>query len=56
MPPLPVENLGNVCENSGAGEIPRMRLGFSLICSGILSNVRLGYHQAMKARKTCFIS
>ena len=35
---------------------PRLRLGFSLICSGILPNVCLGFHQAMKARRTYFIS
>ena len=29
---------------------------FSLICSRILPNVYLGFHQAMKARRTCFIS
>ena len=52
----PVENLGKVCENSRADENPRLLLGFSLICSRILPNVRLGFHQAMKARKTCFIS
>ena len=33
-----------------------MCLGFLLICSRILPNVRLGFHQAMKARRTCFIS
>ena len=27
MPPKPVENLGKVCENSGAGENPRLGLG-----------------------------
>ena len=26
VPPLPVENLGKVCENSRAGENPRLRL------------------------------
>ena len=56
VPPKPVDNPGKVCENSRAGENPRLRLGFSLICSRILPNVRLGFHQAMKARKTCFIS
>ena len=55
VPPQPVENLGKVYENSRAGENPRLRLGFSLSCSRILQNVRLGFHQAMKARKTCFI-
>ena len=30
-----------------------MRLGFSLICSRILPNIRLGFHQAMKAWRTC---
>ena len=34
----------------------KMRLGFSLICSRILPNVRLGFHQVMMARKKCFIS
>ena len=34
----------------------RMRLGFSLICSQILQNARLSFHQAMKVRKTRFIS
>ena len=53
VPSWPVENIGKVCENSRAGE---MRLGFSLICSRILPNVCLGFHHAMKARKTCFIS
>ena len=31
-------------------------LWFLLICSRILPNLRLGFHQAMKARKICFIS
>ena len=56
VPPQPVENLGKICENSQAGENPQMHLGFSLICSPILQKVRLGFHQAMKAMKTCFIS
>ena len=56
VPPQSVENLGKFCENSQAGENPRRSRGFSLICSQILPNVRLGFHQAMKARKTCFIS
>ena len=55
-PPSPVENLGKVCENSRAGENPRLCLGSSLICSRILPNVRLGFYQAMKAQKTCFYS
>ena len=41
---------GQVCENSRTGENPRLRLGFSLICSRILPNVRLGFHQA---QRTC---
>ena len=45
-----------VWENSRTGENPRQRFGFSLICSRILPNVGLGFHQAMKARKACFIS
>ena len=56
VPPQSVENLGKVCQNSRAGENPRLRLGFQLICSRILPNVRLGFHEAMKARTTCFIS
>ena len=40
VPPQPVEKLGKVCENSEADENPRLRLGFSLICSRILPNVR----------------
>ena len=56
VPPEPDENLGKVCENSRAGENPQLHLGFLLICSRILPNVRLGFHEAMKARKTCFIS
>ena len=51
-----LKKYGNVCERSRAGENLPLRLGFSLICSRILPNVRLGFHQAMKARKTCFIS
>ena len=35
---------------------PRLRLGLSLIYSRILPNVHLGFHLAMKARRTCFIS
>ena len=50
------ESLSKVCENSRAGENPRLRVGFSLICSRILPNVRLGFHQAMKAWRTYFIS
>ena len=42
-------NLGKVWVNSWAGENTRMHLGFSLISSRILPNVRLGFHQAMKA-------
>ena len=34
VPPKPVENPGKVCENSRAGENPRLRLGFSRIFSG----------------------
>ena len=34
---------------------PQLHLGFSLICSQILPNVHLGFHQAMKAQRTCFI-
>ena len=56
LPLQPGENLGKVCENSRAGENLRLRCGFSLICSQILPNIRLGLHQAVKARKTCFIS
>ena len=56
VPPYPVENIGKVCENSQAGENPRLRLGFSLICTRILPNVGLGFYQAIKAGKTCFIS
>ena len=43
VPSQPVENLGKVCENSRAVKNPRLRLGFSLICSRILPNVRLDY-------------
>ena len=56
VPPQSVKNLGKVCENSQAGENPRLRLRFSLICSRILPNVRLGFHQSLKARRTRFIS
>ena len=56
VPPLPIENLGKVCENSRAGENPLLCLWFSLIYSQILPNVRLGFHQAMLVRKTSFIS
>ena len=35
VPPYPGENLGKVCENSRAGDL-------------ILSNVHLGFHQAIK--------
>ena len=56
VPPLPCENLGKVCENSRAGENSRLHLEFSLICSRILPNICLGFHQAMKAQKTCFNS
>ena len=56
LPPKSVENLSKVCENSRAGKSLRLRLGFSLICSRILLNVRLSFHQALKARKTCFVS
>ena len=48
--------LGKVCENSRAGENALMCLGFSLICSRILPSARLSFHQAMKGRRTCFIS
>ena len=34
----------------------RLCLGFSLVCSRILPNICLSFHQAMKAQKTCFIS
>ena len=50
------ENLGKVCENSRAGENRKLRLGFSMICSRILPNVRIGFHQAIKAQRKCFIS
>ena len=56
VPSRPGENLGKVCENSWAGENPRLRPGFSMICSRILPIVRLGFHQAMKARRTRIIS
>ena len=46
-----VKEVMPVCKNSRAGENARLRLGFSLICSRILPNVRFGFHQAMKARK-----
>ena len=49
VPSLPGENLGNVCENSRAGENPQLPIGFLLICSRILPNVCLNFHQAMKA-------
>ena len=41
---------------SRAGENPKLRLVFSLICFRIFQTVRLGFHQATKARRTCFIS
>ena len=41
--------------NTRAGENPRLRQEFSPICYRILPNVRLGFYQAMKARRTCFI-
>ena len=44
VPSYPGENLGKVYENSRAGENRRLRLGFSLICSRILPNVRLDFH------------
>ena len=43
-------------ENSQAGENAQLCLEFSQICSQILPNIHLGFHQAMKAQKTCFIS
>ena len=49
MPPQPGENLSKVCENSRAGENTWIHLRFSLICFQILQNIRLGFHQAMKA-------
>ena len=51
VPPLPVENLGKVWENSRAGENPWLRLG-SLSNS---VNVRLSFYQTMRSGKTCFI-
>ena len=36
--------------------LKQVHLGFSLICSRILPNIRLGFHKAMKARTTCFTS
>ena len=42
-----VENLGKDCANYRAGENPRLRLGFSLISSRILPNVRLGFHHTI---------
>ena len=41
VPSQPGENRGKVCESSGAGENPWLRLLFSLICSRILLNVRV---------------
>ena len=35
---------------------PWLCLGFSRICCRILTNVRLGFYQAIKARRNCFIS
>ena len=55
-PSQPGQKLDKICANSRAGENPRLLLGFSLICSQILPSVRLGFKQAMKARRTCFIS
>ena len=53
VPSLPSENLAKVCENSPAGENPRLHLRFSLICSNcILSKVCLSFHQAMKTWRT----
>ena len=49
-------NMPKFVTNFRAGEKRRLRLGFSLICSRIFPNVRLGFHQAMKARRKCFIS
>ena len=46
------ENLIKVCENSRAGENPLLCLGFSLLCSQVLPNICLSFHQAMKAWKT----
>ena len=39
--------LGKVCENSRVCENPRLCLGFSLICSRVLPNVRFGFHEAV---------
>ena len=55
VPSHPGENLAKICENYRASENPRLCLGFSLICPRILPNVRLSFHQARKARRTCFI-
>ena len=69
---LPNTNFIKKIKNCRTGENPRVRLrllGFLLIRSRILQNVRLsfyqinivfqqaniGFHQAMKARKICFI-
>ena len=41
MPSQPNENLDKVCDNSRSGESPRLRLGFSLICSQILPKLLL---------------
>ena len=46
----------NVYENSWAGENPWLHLGFLLICSQILPNFHLSFHQAVKAERTCIIS
>ena len=51
VPSLPGENVGKVCENSRVVKNPRLYLGFAVICSEMLPNVRFGLHQAMKARK-----
>ena len=56
VPSLPSENPDNVCENFWAGENPRLRLGFSLIWYQILQNVRINFHQDMKAHGICLIS
>ena len=54
VPSQPGENFSKVCENSQVGENPQLSHCY-LICSQILPNICLGFHQAMKAWRTCFI-
>ena len=51
-----VKTEANVWENSRADQWKPETLSRVFTCSRILPNFRLDFHQAMKARKSCFIS